>query len=254
VPGVAHVLSASPTANPVGGLTKGIALTIKQHAPLAARTHDIRREGAVQRSLSGLRARGAARAHRRAARVTLRRRATVALTALVATGLAGAALAATPASTSAASVLHVGSRGPAVAALQRKLGIAADGVYGPQTRRAVMAFQRHHGLDVDGVAGPATLHALGLPAADGDGGRATGAGASDGASPTLRRIASCESGGNPRAISPDGRYRGKYQFDVATWRAMGGTGDPAAASEAEQDRIAAKLLAARGTAPWPTCG
>jgi len=239
-------------------LTKGIALTIKHHAPLAARSHQIRREGALQRSLSALRARGAARAHGCAARSALRRRATVALTTLAATGLAGAALAGTPAvaaaSTSAASVLHVGSRGPAVAALQRKLGIAADGVYGPRTRRAVMAFQRRHGLDVDGVAGPATLHALGLPAGGGDGSRATGAGASDGASPTLRRIASCESGGNPRAISPDGRYRGKYQFDVGTWRAMGGTGDPAAASEAEQDRIAAKLLAARGTAPWPTCG
>jgi hypothetical protein len=35
---------------------------------------------------------------------------------------------------------------------------------------------------------------------------------------------------------------------------MGGSGDPADAPEAEQDRIAAKLLAARGTAPWPNCG
>jgi hypothetical protein len=34
---------------------------------------------------------------------------------------------------------------------------------------------------------------------------------------------------------------------------MGATGDPADAPEAEQDRIAAKLLAARGTAPWPSC-
>jgi hypothetical protein len=35
---------------------------------------------------------------------------------------------------------------------------------------------------------------------------------------------------------------------------MGGTGDPADAPEAEQDRIAAALLAQRGTAPWPVCG
>jgi hypothetical protein len=34
---------------------------------------------------------------------------------------------------------------------------------------------------------------------------------------------------------------------------MGGVGDPAMAPEAEQDRLAAKLLAARGTAPWPNC-
>jgi hypothetical protein len=34
---------------------------------------------------------------------------------------------------------------------------------------------------------------------------------------------------------------------------MGGTGDPAAAPESVQDRLAAKLLAARGTAPWPNC-
>ncbi|MDX6699910.1 MAG: Transglycosylase-like domain, partial [Baekduia sp.] len=31
-------------------------------------------------------------------------------------------------------------------------------------------------------------------------------------------------------------------------------GDPAAAPEAEQDRIAAALLAAEGTSPWPVCG
>jgi hypothetical protein len=64
----------------------------------------------------------------------------------------------------------------------------------------------------------------------------------------------CESSGNPAAVSPSGRYRGKYQFSRATWREFGGTGDPAAAPEAEQDRIAAALLAARGTTPWPICG
>ena len=76
---------------------------------------------------------------------------------------------------------------------------------------------------------------------------------STGVSGQLARIARCESGGDPTAVSADGRYRGKYQFSRATWRDMGGSGDPAAAPEAEQDRIAAKLLAARGTAPWPNC-
>jgi hypothetical protein len=71
---------------------------------------------------------------------------------------------------------------------------------------------------------------------------------------TLARIAQCESGGNPSAISADGRYRGKYQFTRATWRAMGGSGDPARAPEAEQDQRAAALLAREGTSPWPVCG
>ncbi len=69
----------------------------------------------------------------------------------------------------------------------------------------------------------------------------------------LEQIAACESGGDPTAISADGRYRGKYQFSRATWRAMGGTGDPAKAPESEQDSRAAALLEARGTSPWPNC-
>lgn len=71
---------------------------------------------------------------------------------------------------------------------------------------------------------------------------------------TLSAIASCESGGNPRAVSPSGAYRGKYQFDYSTWASVGGSGDPAAAPEAEQDRRAAILYARRGAAPWPVCG
>ena len=56
--------------------------------------------------------------------------------------------------------LKIGSRGPAVAAAQRALGIPADGVFGRQTRRAVRTFQRAHGLLVDGVIGPVTRGAL----------------------------------------------------------------------------------------------
>jgi peptidoglycan DL-endopeptidase CwlO len=58
-------------------------------------------------------------------------------------------------------LLKKGSRGPAVAAAQRALGIAADGIFGPQTRQAVLAFQQAHGLAVDGVIGPQTSAALG---------------------------------------------------------------------------------------------
>jgi len=72
--------------------------------------------------------------------------------------------------------------------------------------------------------------------------------------PQLQAIAACESGGNPRAISANGTYRGKYQFSVETWQGVGGEGDPAAASEAEQDRRAAMLYARSGPGQWPVCG
>jgi peptidoglycan hydrolase CwlO-like protein len=71
---------------------------------------------------------------------------------------------------------------------------------------------------------------------------------------TLDKIAQCESGGDPTAVSSSGTYRGKYQFDPQTWRSVGGSGDPAAAPEAEQDRRAAILYSQRGSAPWPVCG
>ncbi len=73
-------------------------------------------------------------------------------------------------------------------------------------------------------------------------------------SPALQAIAACESGGNPRAVSANGQYRGKYQFDYGTWASVGGKGDPAAASEAEQDARAAILYARAGASPWPVCG
>jgi hypothetical protein len=71
---------------------------------------------------------------------------------------------------------------------------------------------------------------------------------------TLEAIASCESGGDPTAVSADGSYRGKYQFSFETWAAVGGSGDPAAASEAEQDYRAALLYSQSGSSPWPVCG
>lgn len=39
-------------------------------------------------------------------------------------------------------------------------GLVADGVYGPQTKRAVGRFQERYGLQVDGVAGPITKEKL----------------------------------------------------------------------------------------------
>ena len=72
--------------------------------------------------------------------------------------------------------------------------------------------------------------------------------------PQMERIAQCESHGNPRAISSSGTYRGKYQFSFVTWTTVGGKGDPAAASETEQDRRAAMLYRKAGPGQWPVCG
>ncbi len=75
-----------------------------------------------------------------------------------------------------------------------------------------------------------------------------------GADGVLRKIAACESGGNYAAVSRSGKYRGAYQFDTRTWATVGGTGDPAAASPAEQDARAKALYDRRGSNPWPVCG
>ena len=184
-----------------------------------------------------------AEAVRRLRRVRGRRSGLVVLGASLA--LAGGAMAETT-STSATKARAV-APGVDVAAVQRALGIPADGIAGPQTRRSIRRFQRANGLLVDGVVGPQTLAALGLSTSS------VKARGSSNSAAVLARIAECESGGDPTIVSPDGRYRGKYQFSRATWRAMGGSGDPAKAPEAEQDRLAAALLAARGTSPWPNC-
>jgi hypothetical protein len=210
-----------------------------------------------RRSLRASRDRRGAQTRRR--RRVLRGRAGVTLAvAAMAFAAAGAVAQDSPPASGGGSA-GSGASGSSVSAIQRALGITADGVYGPQTRAAVRRFQRREGLAVDGVAGPATLAALGL-SADSSGSTepvsdtsSSSGGSSGSASATLARIAQCESGGDPTAVSADGQYRGKYQFDRATWERLGGTGDPAQASEAEQDRLAAKLLAERGTSPWPNC-
>jgi hypothetical protein len=165
---------------------------------------------------------------------------------------AGGAVAADGSGGSSAGSHAVRAAGGNVAQVQSALGLAADGIYGPLTRRAVRRFQRAHGLTVDGVAGPATLAALGIHAKSA---RRTGKSVSSGdAASILARIAACESGGDPTAISSGGRYRGKYQFTRATWHALGGTGDPAKAAEGTQDRIALALYRQSGASPWPVCG
>jgi murein L,D-transpeptidase YcbB/YkuD len=65
-----------------------------------------------------------------------------------------------PSSRLSLPTLRRGSKGPSVVTLQQRLGIDADGAFGPATERAVKAFQSSHGLSVDGVVGRDTWTAL----------------------------------------------------------------------------------------------
>ena len=144
---------------------------------------------------------------------------------------------------------------PTTKQIQRALGIKADGIFGPKTKRALKNYQRRNRLKVTGRADTRTLRSLGLvgqPVSSGLDAAPTPIPAE--AKTVLDQIAQCESGGNIAAESRDGRYFGKYQFSQPTWEAMGGTGSPAEADEATQDQLAYKLYQQRGTAPWPTCG
>ena len=82
----------------------------------------------------------------------------------------------------------------------------------------------------------------------------TTTGATTAPSGNLQAIAACESGGDPTAVGGGGAFRGKYQFDYSTWASVGGSGDPAAAPEAEQDMRAQMLYERSGSSPWPNCG
>jgi hypothetical protein len=218
-------------------------------------------ERACQASLERSRARRSAVAQRLAAIRRRRRRrgggSSVAVFGILLALGGPLALAQTSAQAPAPRTLSTGSSGNAVSALQAALGIKQTGSFSAATARAVRSFQRQNALTVDGIVGPQTAGALGLastPTPPPRTPKAVTASSGSGGSATLAGIAQCESGGDPRARSADGRYRGKYQFTRATWRAMGGSGDPAGAPEAEQDQRAAALLAAQGTAPWPACG
>jgi putative peptidoglycan binding protein len=82
--------------------------------------------------------------------------------ALVALALAGGVALGAPTVAGAEVKAGAASKRGDVRALQRKVGVAADGVFGPATERALKRWQRRHGLVADGVAGPQTRSAMGL--------------------------------------------------------------------------------------------
>jgi peptidoglycan hydrolase-like protein with peptidoglycan-binding domain len=136
----------------------------------AAERRDLSAEDVWQLSL------GRSRARRRAAELrfvpagSLAKRlslgALAALTAgptasLAASGQAAAASGAEPATTTEHAIsISSESQGRQVELVQRALGIAVDGVYGPETEAAVRSFQSAHGLVVDGIVGPETGAAM----------------------------------------------------------------------------------------------
>lgn len=58
--------------------------------------------------------------------------------------------------------LKIGDKGDDVKALQVKLGITADGIFGLKTKKAVLNIQVKNGLRADGIVGTNTRKALGL--------------------------------------------------------------------------------------------
>jgi putative chitinase len=65
-----------------------------------------------------------------------------------------------PVTTAVSETLRRGSSGEAVKKVQAKLGLTADGDFGPGTEAALKKWQSANGLAADGVAGPKTLAKL----------------------------------------------------------------------------------------------
>jgi len=83
------------------------------------------------------------------------------------------------------------------------------------------------------------------------GGIAFGAGSAhaDPSVDTWHRLRMCESS-NDYGINTGNGYYGAYQFDLSTWRSVGGAGYPNQASSTEQDYRALYLYRMRGWQPW----
>ncbi len=76
--------------------------------------------------------------------------------------------------------------------------------------------------------------------------------------PFLACVAQAESGGNYQAVSPNGLYRGAFQFSQSTWNFAAKAANrpdligvpPNEASKADQDTLAVALFALDGERPW----
>jgi hypothetical protein len=73
----------------------------------------------------------------------------------------------------------------------------------------------------------------------------------------LERMAVCETRYNGRArwfLYSGNGYYGGLQFDLSTWRSVGGRRYPHHNSKLEQKYRAVLLIRKRGYQPWPDCG
>lgn len=70
---------------------------------------------------------------------------------------------------------------------------------------------------------------------------------------TFYRLALCESGARPDAVSRSGKYLGAFQFSLATWHGVGGPGSPIDHPYEVQLSFAKKLQARSGWGQWPVC-
>ena len=77
----------------------------------------------------------------------------------------------------------------------------------------------------------------------------------------LARLRDCESDGNYQSVSANGRFRGAYQFNQATWDGVANRHfgwleglDPASVEPWWQDSMARALWSESGARPWPHCG
>ncbi|AZI59089.1 hypothetical protein EH165_14015 [Nakamurella antarctica] len=78
---------------------------------------------------------------------------------------------------------------------------------------------------------------------------AGGVASADPTSADWAAVRQCESGGRYNINTGNGYY-GAYQFDLPTWRSVGGSGLPSEATPAEQDLRALTLYRMRGWSPW----
>ena len=60
------------------------------------------------------------------------------------------------------AILKRGMAGEPVRRMQVKLGVDADGAFGPGTEAALKSYQQENELQVDGIAGPDTFAHMGL--------------------------------------------------------------------------------------------
>lgn len=103
-----------------------------------------------------------------------------------------------------AATYRQGSTGEQVRTIQDKLKRwgyydgAVDGIFGSGTRKAVVAFQKKNGLAADGIVGPNTLRALGMNVS-GSGSGSSSTSAQDHDVALLAKVISAEARGEPYA-------------------------------------------------------